>query len=780
MQKQPRGRKFVHLHVHSEHSIMESTATIRQIVDTAVKHQMPAIALTDYNSLAGAAEFDRYARQRGIKPVFGCEVFIRPDERSSMTGTTRLHLTLLARSRQGWRNLCELTKSRLIDGSPVNEIEFALLEKHSAGLIALSGCLAGEVARCLLADDREAAKLAIARYIAIFGTGNFYIELHNHGLPEQQKILPELVSLADECGCPVVATNDIHYISRKDHVLHDAMLCLRTGARIADRQRFHFPTREFYCRSTEEMRKAFEKWPQALAETVRIADRCNVSILPEKVAAPEPLAVKAKKPDAELAEMCQKGLIRRFGSLTPDPKTFDRLQAELAAIKERGLSGMFVTIAEMVAAAQAAGIRTWPGAGKACASLVNYLLGITDVNPMQHGLIFATFFNGEDRQGPHFNILCSENRQFMVTFLQKRFGSNRIVNTSRCRRWYADHLIREIGKIIDVHPLEPQRVISTAIEAPGKTLREKIRQNSTMHALAGNPNRGLRNLIQLAAGLENRIREILPGNTILISPVKIEENLPVFKTEDGTMTTQFDSYSLSHAGFFLVDIAELDQLAINRKTAQMTGREPPETSAAESDQKNHEVFRLLRSGATHRIHRLGSSAMRSIIGQLLPNCFNDMILMHACLNEGPITSGLFKQIADRRNGVAQYNPPHPDLQTILQETCGLFLYHEQIIGAMATLAGFSAGEACDFIAAVRNDEKTQLSQFRRKFIRQAGKRGAGQSEARQLFCDLCQAAQNAVSKAQATAEAALSWQGAWLMASFPDKYLTAARKYKLY
>ncbi|NCB40495.1 MAG: PHP domain-containing protein, partial [Erysipelotrichia bacterium] len=491
MQKQTRGQKFVHLHVHSEHSIMESTATIRQIVDAAVKHQMPAIALTDYNSLAGAAEIDRYARQRGIKPIFGCEVFISPDESGKMDRTQgRMHLTLLARNRQGWRNLCELTKSRLINGHPRAEIDFARLEKHNAGLIAMSGCLAGEVARCMLADDREAAKLAIARYIAIFGNGNFYVELQNHGLPGQHKILPELVSLADECGCPVVATNDIHYISRKDHAQHDVMLCLLTGARIADRQRFNFPTREFYCKSTEEMQKAFEKWPQALAETIRIADRCNVSILPEKVAAPEPLAANAKKTDAELAEMCQKGLIRRFGSLAPDPKTFDRLQAELAAIMGRGLSEIFVTIAEMVAAARAVGIRTWPGGGKACASLVNYLLGITDINPMQHGLIFANFFNGEDRQGPCFNILCSENRQFMVAFLQKRFGSNRIVNTAFCRRWYADPLIREIGKIIDVHPLEPQRVINTTNEAPGKTLHEKIRRNSTMNALVRNPNQG--------------------------------------------------------------------------------------------------------------------------------------------------------------------------------------------------------------------------------------------------------------------------------------------------
>ncbi len=560
MQKQPRSRKFVHLHVHSEHSIMESTATIRQLVDTAVKHQMPAIALTDYNSLAGAAEFDRYARQRGIKPIFGCEVFIRPDERSSMTGRTRLHLTLLARNRQGWRNLCELTKCLLTGGRPKAEIDFALLERHSAGLIALSGCLAGEVARFLLADSLEAAKQAVARYIAIFGKGNFYIELQNHWLHEQKKILPKLVNLANKCDCPIVATNDIHYISRKDHALHDAMLCINTGARIADQPRFNFPTMEFYCKSSKEMEKVFKKWPLALAETVRIARRCKVSILPEKIAAPETLTIKAKSPDAELAEMCQKGLIRRFGGIAPEPKIFDRLQAELATIRVLGVSEVFVTIAGMISAAQAVGIRTWPGPGNACTSLVNYLLGITEVNPMLHSQGFETFLSSEERRGPFFSILCSENRQFMITYLQKRFGTSRIANTSRCNRWYADSIIREIGKIIDIPHLEAQRVINTTIETPGKTLREKIRESSLMNSLNSSHKPMLRKFLQLAVGLENSIREVLPGNTTLISPQKIEENLPVLLTENNAIITQFSSDSLRDAGFFLIEISEFEQL----------------------------------------------------------------------------------------------------------------------------------------------------------------------------------------------------------------------------
>ena len=571
-------QKFVHLHVHSEYSVMESPATVRQIVDAAIRHGMPAIALTDYNSLAGAAEFDLYARQRGIKPIFGCEVFLKADAGDRQSDIrNRLHLTLLARTRQGWRNLCELTKCRLIDGRPAAEIYFALLEKHSTGLIALSGCLAGEVSGCLLAENREAAKQVIVRYSNIFGKGNFYIELQNHGLPEQQKLLPELASLADECDCPIVATNDIHYISRKDHVLHDAMLCLATGARITDRPRFNLPTREFYCKSGKEMHKAFERWPQALAETIKIANRCNVSILPEKAHTLEPLGVCAIKPAAKLAEMCQKGLIRRFGSSAPDPATFDRLQAELAVIRDCGISEMFVTIAEMVAAAREAGIVTWPGPGKLCASLVNYLLGITEINPMQHGLVFETFFNRESQQTPEFYILCSENRQFMSEFLQKRFGNNRTANISRYRRRSMDSAIREIGKIIDIHPLEPQRVINSAIEATGKTLHEKIRKNAVMQALARNPNHGLRQLIQLAADLENLVTEVLPGNTILISPVKIEENLPVFRTEKNAITTQFDSDSMRQAGFFAINLAELDQLAINRKTTELAGQAPPES-----------------------------------------------------------------------------------------------------------------------------------------------------------------------------------------------------------
>ncbi|HPT45353.1 MAG TPA: PHP domain-containing protein [Candidatus Rifleibacterium sp.] len=567
MQKQNRNQQFVHLHVHSEYSIMESPATVRQIVDAAVRHQMPAIALTDYNSLAGANEFASYARQRGIKPIFGCEVNLSPDEGWQMNKTRRhRHLTLLARNRRGWRNLCELTKCRLANGRPEAQIDFALLEKHSAGLIGLSGCLAGEVAMYLLADERKKAELAIARYLAIFGKGNFYIELQNHWLHEQRKLLPELVSLAGEYDCPIVATNDIHYISRKDHALHDAMLCLKTGARIADRQRFNFPTMEFYCKSGKEMQKVFKEWPQALAETVKIARRCNVSILPEKIAAPEPLELNSRKPEAELAEMCQKGLIRRFGSIAPEPKIFDRLQAELATIRVRGVSEIFVTIAGMIASAQTAGIRTWPCPGKACASLVNYLLGITEVNPMLHGQGFEAFLSSEDRRGLYFKILCSDNRQFMIRYLQKRFGTSRIVNASRCNRWYADSIIREIAKIIDVPHLEAQRVINATIEAPGRTLREKIRESSLINSLGRSRNPMMRKFLQLAVGLENSIREILPGNTTVISPKKIEESLPVLLTETNAMITQFNSDSLNDAGFFLVEISEFEDPAINLKT----------------------------------------------------------------------------------------------------------------------------------------------------------------------------------------------------------------------
>ncbi|AGL00566.1 DNA polymerase III subunit alpha [Desulfoscipio gibsoniae] len=755
---------FVHLHTHSEYSFLDGACRLGELVSRAGEFSMPALALTDHGGLHGAIEFYQLARQAGIKPIIGCEVYLAPD----------FHLVLLAKNHAGYENLVQLvSRSHLKGLEHKPKVDKNMLACHAGGLIALSGCLAGEIPRLLLHGKYAEARGKALEYQAIFSPGNFYLELQNHGLSREIRCNRLLTELARETKIPLVATNNVHYLDHKDASIHELLVCIGNLQTVPAPNPLKPTNAEFYLKSAREMRRLFRETPQAIENTIKISAECNLELPLGSLCLPFfPLPEGVTYGDY-LAFLCQQGLNRRYANLTREIR--QRLERELKIIGEMKLAPYFLIVADLVAFAREKKIPVGPGRGSAGGSLVAYALGITSIDPIENQLFFERFLNPERPDLPDIDLdLCQRRRDEVFSYIHQKYGAGHVAQIGIFSTLGARGAVRDVGKALGV----PQRMIDLVVT----NLPHFSGKGGLEHALATLPEfktipvheEPWQTLIEKAGSMEGRVRHrsVHPAG-VVISRESLNKTVPLQLASGGEIVTQYGPESLEALGLLKIDLLGLRNLTIiddtlklvaHTRGVQLTPEQiPPGDPAA---------YRLLQNGETLGCFQLESSGMRSLLKKLKPTNIRDLIALLALYRPGPWDSGMVERFLKRRRGEEPVVYPHSSLEPVLTDTYGIVLFQEQVMQVANVAAGYRMGEA-DLLRRAVAKKSTALKGHESKFIRGCLNNGFGEGEARKIFAFLTRFAGYSFNKAHSTAYACICYQTAFLKANYPEEYFAS-------
>jgi len=768
---------FVHLHVHSHYSLLDGAAPVKGIVDAARRFRMPAIAITDHGNMFGAIELYQYALKRGVKPIIGFEAYLTGGSHTDRSRELPLyHIVLLARNIEGYRNLVKLSTLGFTEGFYYKpRIDFEMMEKYSAGLIALSACLAGEIPRELLKEDREAAKAAIKRYQKIFGAENFYVEIQDHGIPEQRKILKDLVDVARSCDAPIVASNDSHYVKPEDWEAQDALLCLSTNAKIDDVKRMRFQTREFYLKSPQEMSDLFAEYPEAISNTLRIAERCNVELSLGKSILPNFPIPDGKTSESYMTELCYQGMIWRYGE-NPREELTTRLEYELSVIKRMGFCDYFLIVWDFIKAAIEMGVPVGPGRGSAAGSIVAYLLGITDIDPIKYGLLFERFLNPERISMPDIDIDFSDDgRQRVIDYVVAKYGRNKVSSIITFNFMLAKMAIRDIGRVLGMELSEVDRIAKMVPEKPGTHLKKVLYEVPELKEVLAHGSDQQKKLLRIAETVDGLVRHTgVHASGIVISHQDLMDIVPLYLDKNKELMTQYEKNAIESIGLLKMDFLGLKTLTIiqraleNIKVAQ--GIELDLTKAPIDDPKSYE---LLQQALTMGIFQLESAGMRNLIARLKPSVFEDIIALLAMYRPGPLSSGMVDDFVERKHGRKSLDYPHPDLEPVLKDTYGVFLYQEQVMQTANILANFSMAQADALRKAMGKKIAEVMEKMGKLFVKGAVERGVPQEKAQEIFDLMAGFAEYGFNKSHSAAYAVITFRTAYLKAHYPVEFMAA-------
>ncbi|SFG41387.1 DNA polymerase-3 subunit alpha [Desulfotomaculum arcticum] len=755
---------FVHLHTHSEYSFLDGACRLRELAARAGELSMPALALTDHGGLHGAIEFCQLARQAGIKPIIGCEIYLAPD----------FHLVLLAKNRTGYENLVQLvSRSHLerLDYKP--RVDKDMLACYAGGLIALSGCLAGEIPRLLLQGQYARTREKAMEYQAIFGPGNFYLELQNHGLSREIRCNQLLRELAGETKIPLVATNDVHYLDRKDASVHELLVSIGTLPTIQAPHPLKLPNGEFYLKSAGEMRYLFREIPQAIENTLKISASCNLALPLGSLRLPFFPLPEGVTHDDYLASLCQQGLSKRYTNLTGEIR--QRLERELQIIGAMKLAPYFLIVADLVDFARQKGIPVGPGRGSAGGSLVAYALGITSIDPIENQLFFERFLNPERPDLPDIDLdLCQRRRGEVLSYIHQKYGAGHVAQIGIFSTMGARGAIRDVGKALGV----PQRIINLV----ANNLPHFSGKGGLEHALSTLPEfktlpihqEPWRTLIEKARSMEGRVRHrsIHPAG-VVISQESLQKTVPLQLAPGGEIVTQYGPESLEALGLLKIDLLGLRNLTIIDDTLKLVAKNrglqlTPEQIPADDPA----AYRLLQNGETLACFQLESSGMRSLMKKLKPINIRDLIALLALYRPGPWDSGMVERFLKRRHGEEPVVYPHPSLEPVLIDTYGIVLFQEQVMQVANFAAGYRMGEA-DLLRRAVAKKSTDLQRHEQKFIQGCLNNGFSAEEARKIYTSLTRFAGYSFNKAHSTAYACISYQTAFLKANYPEEYFAS-------
>lgn len=767
---------FAHLHVHSEYSFLDGACRLRELVDRARDFGMCALALTDHGGLHGAIEFYQLARESGIKPIIGCEVYLASGKRDqkSREDQRNYHLTLLAKNRKGYENLVQMVSRSHTEGfyhKP--RVDAELLNLYSEGLIALSGCLNGEIPQLLLQESYQDAFRKSLEYQAIFGSGNFYLELQNHGLSKEIKCNRLLQELGGETGIPLVATNDVHYIYQKEVYLHELLVSIQTLKTIHDPNPLKLPTPEYYLKSAAEMETLFRENPEAIENTLKISEECNLELNLGSLCLPVFPVPEGINQDDLLINLCRKGLYSRYPSLTREIK--ERLDKELNIIRKMGLVSYFLIVADLVSFARKQGIAVGPGRGSGGSSLVAYVLHITDIDPIKYNLFFERFLNPERPDLPDIDLdFCQRRRDEVLSYLSRKYGSGNIAQIGIISTFGARGAIRDVGKALAV----PEQVIDMV----ARNLPRFSGKGGLEHSLKTLPEfqkipikkEPFGMLVQKAKALEGRVRHSsIHAAGVVISQKNMRKLVPLQLAQGGESVTQYGPESLEALGLVKIDLLGLRNLTIIDDTLKLLVKtRGMRLTPGEIPQDDLRTYYLLQNGDTVGCFQLESSGMRSLLKKLKPANLEDLIAILALYRPGPWDSGMVGSFVKRRNREENISYLHPVLEPILKDTYGIILFQEQVMQIANSAAGFSMGEADLFRRAIAKRAK-DLDDQRVKFIQGCKKSGLGKQEALKLFESLTKFAGYSFNKAHSTAYAHLSYQTAFLKANYPLEYFAS-------
>lgn len=765
---------FVHLHLHTEYSLLDGAIRLEALAQKAAAWEMPAVGITDHGNLYAVVDFYRQCRQVGVKPIIGCEVYVAPRSRFDRTphvDDNPYHLVLLAENQEGYANLVKLVSLAYLEGFYYKpRVDKDLLERHSRGLIGLSACLAGEIPRWLNQGNLEEARRAAREYQQIFSPGNFYLELQDHGLLEQARVNQGLIDLARELGLPLVATNDAHYLERKDARAHDVLLCIQTNKTVRDPDRLRFPNAEFYFKSPAEMEALFAHLPEALANTEAIAQRCQVDFTFGRVHLPK-FDLPAGEEDAAgyLRKLCYQNLPHRYPNAGPEVR--QRLEYELSVIERMGYPGYFLIVWDFVDYARRKGIPVGPGRGSAAGSLVAYLLGITNIDPLAHGLLFERFLNPERVSLPDMDIdFCFERRGEVIDYVVQRYGADSVAQIITFGTMAARAVIRDVGRALGQPYGEVDRLAKMIPAQLGMTLQKALELNPDLRQLY-ETDPAVQNLFDLAASLEGMPRHAsVHAAGVVITPEPVLNYVPLQKMPDGTVVTQFPMNILEDLGLLKMDFLGLRTLTVLAEAVKIveerTGRHL-DLDALPLDDPN--TYQLLSSGETLGVFQLESGWVREMLKDLKPGRFEDIVAAVALCRPGPMEN--IPLYVASKNGTPQYL--HPKLEPILRETYGVMIYQEQIMQVAAVMAGFTLGQADLLRRAVGKKKKEILDEQRQAFVAGCLRQGHDEALANELYELIMKFANYGFNKNHSAAYGLLSYQTAYLKANYPAAFLAA-------
>jgi len=788
---------FVHLHLHTQYSLLDGANRVKDLIRNVKAAGMDAVAVTDHGNMFGAYDLQTTALEAGIKPIVGVEAYIAPGSRFDRENVktfdgegNNYHLTLLVETPEGYKNLARLVSEAFLTGFYYKpRMDWELLEKHHEGIIALSGCLNGEVPKRLRAGDYEGAKKVALKYQTLFGKDRYFIEIMDHGLPEQRQILPDLLRLSQETGIPPVATNDSHYLTRDDAAAQDVLLCIGTGKTLNDTKRMKFYNSEFYVKNPEEMSDVFRPYTlEAVRNTAAIADRITPSVIIDTgLKIPTyPVPVPDRNPDEYLEDLAKEGLEKRLAHPAPypagskPPKTRaeydERLTWELSVILKMGLSSYFLIVWDFIKYAKDEGIPVGPGRGSAAGSLVAWALGITDVDPLRYDLLFERFLNPDRVSMPDIDVdLCERRRGEVIEYVRRKYGRENVGQIITFNSMKARAVIRDVGRVLDVPLAEVNRLCSLIPANPGKpTMLAEARRDVKELADALRDNETYRRLFDLGERLEGVSRHAgVHAAGVLIAPRPLVEYLPLYRNSNDEITTQFEMKSVDRMGLLKMDFLGLITLTILDDALGFVERKTgvrPDLSTIPLD--DAEVFRLFADGRTDGIFQFESSGMRDLLRRVRPDVFEDLAALNALYRPGALDAGTVEIYIERRRG-KKFEYPLPQLEPILKETYGILVYQEQVMLAARAVAGYSPGEADKLRKAIGKKDDALLKAEGDKFMKKAAAAGTPKKKAEELWALILPFGRYGFNKSHSVVYALLAYRTAWMKVHHPVEFLAA-------
>lgn len=768
---------FVHLHSHTEYSLFDGISRIGELVSHVKEMGQTALAITDHGVMYGAIYLYKECIKQGIKPIIGCEIYVTRGSRFDKSGNGKeklAHLILLAENNEGYQNLIKICSKAWTEGYYHRpRADHELLEKYHEGLIVTSACVGGEVPQAILNGDMDEARKVIEFYINTFGKDNYFLEIQNHGLPEEAAVRPVLASLAKEYGLGLVATNDFHYTKKEDARSQEIKLCISTGKTLDDPYHFHFANDEFYCKSGDEMRAILGNFPGAIENTRVIADRCNVELTFGEHKLPSFDVPEGETAASYLRKLCEKALPERYAVVTDKERS--RMDYELGVIDKMGFSDYFLIVMDFIHYAKSHGIPIGPGRGSAAGSIVSYLLHITEVDPLRFDLLFERFLNPARVSMPDIDTdLCYRRRGEVIEYLARKYGSDQVAQIITFGTLAARAVIRDVGRVTNMPLREVDRIAKMVPVGPGVTLKKTMEGSREFRDLYDSDTT-VHRLIDHCLDLEGISRNSgTHAAGVVICSKPVEEYVPIQLTQDGFIQTQYEKDQVEQLGLLKMDLLGLRNLTVIHDALEMIRENRGiDLDINKIPSEDEETCKMLCDGDTIGVFQSESSGFTSLLMQLHPERFEDLIPMVALYRPGPLGSGMAEDFIKRKHGKIPVEYPHPSLEPILKETYGVILYQEQVMQIASVMGGFSLGQADMLRRAMGHKEPEILQQNRETFVDGAVANGVDDRTANYVFDLMVHFAGYGFNKSHSVCYGWIAWQTAYLKAHYRPEFMAA-------
>ena len=776
---------FTHLHVHTEYSLLDGSSKISELLPRARELGMDSLAITDHGVMYGVIDFYKKAKEVGVKPILGCEIYVAPGsrfDREQSRGEDRYyHLVLLAENNQGYKNLMKIVTRGFTEGYYYKpRVDYEILERYHEGIIALSACLAGEIPNKILKEDYEGARAAARRMNELFGPGNFFLELQDHGLRQQTQVNSVIMRMSKELDIPLVVTNDVHYIKEEDAVPHDLLLCIQTGKLVTDEDRMRYEGGQFFLKSEEEMQKVFPYARKALENTHKIAERCNVEIVFGEQKVPKFDVPEGYDAFSYLKELCEEGLVKRYGDPPPEDLK-ERLAYELDTIRNMGYVDYFLIVWDFIRFAKSQGIAVGPGRGSAAGSIVSYCLEITDIDPIRYQLIFERFLNPERVSMPDIDIdFCYERRQEVIDYVYEKYGKDKVVQIITFGTMAARMAVRDVGRVMNIPYAQVDKVAKMIPMELGITIEKALNHNPELRQ-AYEADEVTKNLIDMSMRLEGLPRHTsIHAAGVVIGSEPLDEFVPLSRGADNVITTQFTMTTIEELGLLKMDFLGLRTLTVIQDAVRMVEKktgQPLDINAIDYD--DPEVYEMIGQAKTDGVFQLESAGMKSFMRELKPGNLEDIIAGISLYRPGPMD--FIPKYIKGKNNRDSIRYSCPELEEILEPTYGCIVYQEQVMQIVMKLAGYTLGRS-DLVRRAMSKKKADvMAKERANFVygnEEEGvegciRRGIPEDVANHVFDEMIDFAKYAFNKSHAAAYAVVAYQTAWLRCHYPMEFMAA-------